>query len=115
MMRSRPYPARRSREVEAVGGRRDYPFSPLFLLCSVIILNEVCRVFGFGQNGVMSITPQEKQLNDAIAIAADVHRNQVRKEPDGRPYICHVLDVVNGLPNDLPPRIRTSKTFTSNA
>ena len=49
----------------------------------------------------MSITPEEKQLNDAIAIAADVHRNQVRKEPDGRPYICHVLDVVNGLPNDL--------------
>ena len=50
----------------------------------------------------MSITPQEKQLNDAIALAADIHRNQVRKEPDGRPYICHVLDVVNGLPNDLP-------------
>ena len=49
----------------------------------------------------MSITPEEKQLNDAIAIAADVHRNQVRKAPDGRPYICHVLDVVNGLPNDL--------------
>jgi (p)ppGpp synthase/HD superfamily hydrolase len=50
----------------------------------------------------MSITPQEKQLNDAIALAADIHRNQVRKPPDGRPYICHVLDVVNGLPNDLP-------------
>jgi (p)ppGpp synthase/HD superfamily hydrolase len=49
----------------------------------------------------MSITPEEKQLNDAIALAADIHRNQVRKEPDGRPYICHVLDVVNGLPNDL--------------
>jgi guanosine-3',5'-bis(diphosphate) 3'-pyrophosphohydrolase len=50
----------------------------------------------------MSITLQESQINDALAIAADVHRNQVRKEPDGRPYICHVLDVVNGLPNDLP-------------
>ena len=48
----------------------------------------------------MSITPQEKQLNDAIAIAADVHRNQVRKEPDGRPYICHVLDVVNAIPKE---------------
>ena len=50
----------------------------------------------------MSITLQESQINDAIALAADIHRNQVRKEPDGRPYICHVLDVVNGLPNDLP-------------
>ncbi len=48
----------------------------------------------------MSITPQEKQLNDAIALAADVHRNQVRNEPDGRPYICHVLDVVNAIPKD---------------
>ena len=48
----------------------------------------------------MSITPQEKQLNDAIALAADVHRNQVRKEPDGRPYICHVLDVVNAIPKE---------------
>ena len=46
----------------------------------------------------MSITLEEKQLNDAIAIAADVHRNQVRKAPDGRPYLCHVLDVVNTLP-----------------
>ena len=75
-------------------------FSPLFLLCSVIILNEVCQVFGFGQNGGMSITPEEKQLNDAIALAADIHRNQVRKEPDGRPYICHVLDVVNAIPKE---------------
>jgi guanosine-3',5'-bis(diphosphate) 3'-pyrophosphohydrolase len=48
----------------------------------------------------MSITPEEKQLNAAIALAADVHRNQVRKEPDGRPYICHVLDVVNAIPKD---------------
>jgi len=48
----------------------------------------------------MSITPQEKQLNDAIALAADIHRNQVRKEPDGRPYICHVLDVVNAIPKE---------------
>ena len=46
----------------------------------------------------MSITPEEKRLNDAIAMAADIHRNQVRKEPDGRPYICHVLDVVIALP-----------------
>ena len=46
----------------------------------------------------MSLTPEERQLNDAIALAADVHRNQVRKDPDGRPYICHVLDVVNTLP-----------------
>jgi len=46
----------------------------------------------------MSITPQEKQLNDAIAIAADVHRNQVRDLPDGRPYLCHVLDVMNMMP-----------------
>jgi len=50
----------------------------------------------------MSITPHQRQLNDAIAIAAAVHSDQVRKPPDGRPYICHVLDVVNGLPNDLP-------------
>ena len=48
----------------------------------------------------MSITPEEKQLNDAIAMAADIHRNQVRKEPDGRPYICHVLDVVNAIPKE---------------
>jgi (p)ppGpp synthase/HD superfamily hydrolase len=46
----------------------------------------------------MSLTPEERQLNDAIALAADVHRSQVRKDPDGRPYICHVLDVVNTLP-----------------
>lgn len=61
-------------------------------------MDGVCQVFGFRQNDVMSITPEEKQLNDAIAIAADVHRNQVRKAPDGRPYLCHVLDVVNTLP-----------------
>ena len=48
----------------------------------------------------MSITPQEKQLNDAISLAADIHRSQVRKEPDGRPYICHVLDVVNAIPKE---------------
>jgi guanosine-3',5'-bis(diphosphate) 3'-pyrophosphohydrolase len=48
----------------------------------------------------MSLTPEEKQLNDAIAIAADVHRNQVRKDPDGRPYLCHVLDVVNAIPKE---------------
>ena len=48
----------------------------------------------------MSITPEEKQLKDAIAVAADVHRNQVRKAPDGRPYLCHVLDVVNTLPKE---------------
>jgi (p)ppGpp synthase/HD superfamily hydrolase len=46
----------------------------------------------------MSITPQEKQLNDAIAIAADVHRGQVRDLPDGRPYLCHVMDVMNHVP-----------------
>jgi (p)ppGpp synthase/HD superfamily hydrolase len=43
------------------------------------------------------ITKQEKQLNKAIAIAAHIHRGQVRKKPDGRPYICHVLDVVNSF------------------
>ncbi len=46
----------------------------------------------------MSITPEEKQLNDAIAIAADVHRGQVRDLPDGRPYLCHVMDVMNHVP-----------------
>ena len=76
--------------------------SSILLLYSVIILLRVCQFFEFGQNGVMSITPHQRQLNDAIAIAAAVHSDQVRKPPDGRPYICHVLDVVNGLPNDLP-------------
>jgi len=54
----------------------------------------------------MSITPQEKQLNDAIAIAADVHRGQVRDFPDSRPYLCHVLDVMNMMPaNDHLARL----------
>lgn len=44
------------------------------------------------------LTKEQKQLNDALELAADVHRNQVRKAPDGRPYICHVLDVVIALP-----------------
>ena len=44
------------------------------------------------------ITAKQKKLNEAIALAADIHRGQVRKKPDGRPYICHVLDVVNALP-----------------
>jgi (p)ppGpp synthase/HD superfamily hydrolase len=44
------------------------------------------------------LTKEQKQLNAALEIAADVHRNQVRKAPDGRPYICHVLDVVIALP-----------------
>ena len=47
------------------------------------------------------ITPEEKQLNEAIALAAEVHKGQVRNEPDGRPYICHVLDVVNAIPKHL--------------
>ena len=58
------------------------------------------RFSGLGRMVGMSITPEEKQLNDAIALAADIHRNQVRKEPDGRPYICHVLDVVNAIPKE---------------
>jgi len=45
-----------------------------------------------------ALTKNQKQLNAALEIAADVHRNQVRKAPDGRPYICHVLDVVIALP-----------------
>ena len=54
----------------------------------------------------MSITPQEKQLNDAIAIAADVHRGQVRDFPDSRPYLYHVLDVMNMMPaNDHLARL----------
>jgi len=48
------------------------------------------------------ITREQRLLNEAIALAAEVHVWQVRKQPDGRPYICHVLDVVNALPNDLP-------------
>jgi (p)ppGpp synthase/HD superfamily hydrolase len=44
------------------------------------------------------LTKEQKQLNAALEIAADIHRNQVRKAPDGRPYICHVLDVVIALP-----------------
>jgi (p)ppGpp synthase/HD superfamily hydrolase len=48
------------------------------------------------------ITREQRLLNEAIALAAKVHVGQVRKQPDGRPYICHVLDVVNALPNDLP-------------
>jgi (p)ppGpp synthase/HD superfamily hydrolase len=44
------------------------------------------------------LTKEQKQLNAALELAADVHRNQVRKAPDGRPYICHVLDVVIALP-----------------
>ena len=47
------------------------------------------------------ITPEQLQLNEAIALAAEVHTGQVRKMPDGRPYICHVLDVVNALPAEL--------------
>ena len=44
------------------------------------------------------LTKEQRQLNTALEIAVDVHRNQVRKAPDGRPYICHVLDVVIALP-----------------
>lgn len=47
------------------------------------------------------ITEEQRMLNAAIALAAKVHVGQVRKEPDGRPYICHVLDVVNALPAHL--------------
>jgi len=47
------------------------------------------------------ITEQQRLLNEAIALAAEVHVGQVRKQPDGRPYICHVLDVVNALPERL--------------
>lgn len=54
----------------------------------------------------MSITLQESQINDALAIAADVHRGQVRDLPDGRPYLCHVLDVMNNVPaNDHQARL----------
>ncbi len=48
------------------------------------------------------ITPVQKKLNDAIALAADIHREQVRDKPDGRPYICHVLDVVHAIPEKCP-------------
>ena len=48
----------------------------------------------------MSLTPEEKQLNVAIAIAADVHRNQVRKDPDCRPYLRHRLAVVHAIPKE---------------
>lgn len=47
------------------------------------------------------ITKEQRLLNEAIALAAEVHVGQVRKLPDGRPYICHVLDVVNALPEHL--------------
>lgn len=47
------------------------------------------------------ITKEQRQLNEAIALAAEVHKGQVRNAPDGRPYICHVLDVVNALPAHL--------------
>jgi len=50
--------------------------------------------------GMSEITPAQLLLNQAIALAADIHQGQVRREPDGRPYICHVLDVVNALPKD---------------
>ena len=54
----------------------------------------------------MSITLQESQINDALAIAADVHRGQVRDLPDGRPYLCHVMDVMNNVPaNDHLARL----------
>ena len=46
------------------------------------------------------ITPEALQLNQAIALAAEVHQHQIRRPPDGRPYICHVLDVVNALPKE---------------
>jgi guanosine-3',5'-bis(diphosphate) 3'-pyrophosphohydrolase len=47
------------------------------------------------------ITEEQRLLNEAIALAAKVHVGQVRKQPDGRPYICHVLDVVNALPHHM--------------
>jgi (p)ppGpp synthase/HD superfamily hydrolase len=47
------------------------------------------------------ITDELRLLNEAIALAAEVHVGQVRKQPDGRPYICHVLDVVNALPEHM--------------
>ena len=47
------------------------------------------------------LTKEQKELNAALELAADIHRNQVRKAPDGRPYICHVLDVVIALPEDM--------------
>jgi (p)ppGpp synthase/HD superfamily hydrolase len=54
----------------------------------------------------MSITLQDTQINDALAIAADVHRGQVRDLPDGRPYLCHVMDVMNNVPaNDHLARL----------
>lgn len=48
------------------------------------------------------ITKKQRLLNEAIALAAEVHVGQVRNEPDGRPYICHVLDVVNAIPKTQP-------------
>ena len=48
------------------------------------------------------ISNNQKKLNEALVIAADIHRHQVRKAPDGRPYICHVLDVVHAIPEKCP-------------
>lgn len=71
-----------------------------FILLSAVRRAGVANVVGTGRMAGMSeITPEEKLLNRAIALAAEIHQNQVRRPPDSRPYICHVLDVVNALPH----------------
>ena len=41
-----------------------------------------------------------KQLITAIAFAADKHRNQRRKDPEGSPYINHPIALANLLLNE---------------
>jgi (p)ppGpp synthase/HD superfamily hydrolase len=56
--------------------------------------------------GGMDEAQKEKQLKDAMLIAIDTHREQFRDPPDGRPYLCHVLDVMNMMPaNDHLARL----------
>lgn len=35
-----------------------------------------------------------------MLIAIDTHRDQFRNPPDSRPYLCHVLDVMNMMPTN---------------
>ncbi|MCX8495959.1 MAG: hypothetical protein ORN51_07235 [Akkermansiaceae bacterium] len=48
----------------------------------------------------MDEAQKETQLQAAMLIAIDTHRDQFRNPPDSRPYLCHVLDVMNMMPTN---------------
>jgi len=96
----------RSRSPSCIGLTANrYPLTATtLLLISVIILNEVCQVFGFGQNGVMStdqdrLDEQKRIFGIAYRIAKKAHSGDFRDLPDARPYLEHVKDVAAFFPD----------------